>query len=160
MSGHGHSHSHGHSCADEAHNHGHGHNDEHGNNAHDNSAVEGEEWSLFLSIKTSHLTCLNATSSSRISSIFKPRDKCLDTSQGFITSDVDPQLILTIPFTSPVNIRSICVVGNSRATSPASLKLFTNRNDIDFDNVESLRSEQTIELAENLDGRVEHPTHK
>eukprot|EP00299_Pterocystis_sp_00344_P014053 c694_g1_i2.p1 GENE.c694_g1_i2~~c694_g1_i2.p1 ORF type:complete len:156 (+),score=38.57 c694_g1_i2:264-731(+) len=78
--------------------------------------------------------------------------------QGFLQSDADEQLILYIPFTCSVNIRSICVIGHSARTSPASMRLFINRQDIDFDNANDVECAQRIELVENLQGRVEFPT--
>jgi len=78
--------------------------------------------------------------------------------QGFLASDADGQLILSIPFTCSVNIRSICVIGRSAESSPSHVKLFVNRTDIDFDNADSVVPTQEIELTQNMQGLVEHPT--
>ena len=42
--------------------------------------------------------------------------------------------------------------------SPGELRVFTNRDDLDFATVADLPPTQSWELAENLDGRIELPT--
>ena len=52
-----------------------------------------------------------------------------------LDSDADEQLIIRLPFTSTVRIKSICVIGSSAdtASNPAEMQAFINRDDVDFD---------------------------
>jgi hypothetical protein len=47
----------------------------------------------------------------------------------------DEQLIVTVPFTKVVKIKSISVVGSALATdsNASEMKAFINRDDVDFD---------------------------
>jgi len=49
------------------------------------------------------------------------------------------------------------VIGGTGGTSPSKVKLFVNKDDIDFDHVKEMKPVQTIELAENVNGEIEWP---
>eukprot|EP01047_Picozoa_sp_COSAG01_P046523 COSAG01_NODE_4377_length_5085_cov_6.039110_4_plen_153_part_00 len=55
--------------------------------------------------------------------------------EQYLESDADEQLILTIPFSCAVKIKSITVVGSAAETgsNPAEMRAFINRDDVDFD---------------------------
>jgi hypothetical protein len=55
--------------------------------------------------------------------------------EQYLESDADEQLILTIPFSCAVKIKSISVVGSAAETgsNPAEMRAFINRDDVDFD---------------------------
>jgi len=74
-----------------------------------------------------------------------------------VESDADEELLVTIPFTGSVKLKSFCVIGGTGGTSPSKVKLFINRDDIDFNNVNEMKPLQTIELAENVTGEIEWP---
>lgn len=66
---------------------------------------------------------------------------------GAIESDVDAQMILHIPFTGNVRLYSIILrTHGSAAHCPKTIKLFKNRDDIDFDNVS--HSEPSYQLTQ------------
>ena len=52
---------------------------------------------------------------------------------------------------------SVCA-GASDGFSPGELRVFTNRDDLDFATAADVPPTQSWELAENLDGRIELPT--
>jgi len=71
--------------------------------------------------------------------------------------DDDLELLMQIPFTEAVSIRTICVAGRTSiykpngddtdATSaPFTCKVFANRTDLDFDTARDLEADVTIEL--------------
>ena len=74
-----------------------------------------------------------------------------------LRDDDDLELLMHIPFTEAVSIKSICISGRSsvyvpsgdeaEATSaPFTCKVFANRTDLDFDTARELDSDVTIEL--------------
>ncbi|GFP88067.1 pith domain-containing protein 1 [Phtheirospermum japonicum] len=78
---------------------------------------------------------------------------------GHLESNLgDPELIVFIPFTSDVKIKSISVVGGADGTSPAKMRAFINREGIDFSDAENMQPVQEWELAENLQGVLEYQT--
>lgn len=115
-------------------------------------------WSLYKSIDVPHVRALNEEVDGSAQGIFRPWDKRLDTDPVLESQDDDPELLIFIPFTSDVKIRSICVVGGGGGTSPARMRAFMNREDLDFSTANDLAAVQEWELVENLDGQIEYPT--
>ena len=59
-----------------------------------------------------------------------------------IESDSDSQLIINIPFTQPVKLSSIEIRFASEETRPDTLKVFTNRVSLDFNDVDDSAPDQ------------------
>ena len=76
---------------------------------------------------------LNAAGQSGVGTVLKQGLR--DQPEMLMTSDADEQLILTIPFSCAVKIKSITVVGSAAETgsNPAEMRAFINRDDVDFD---------------------------
>lgn len=143
----GHKCSHGHSCSGE-HDHDHDHDDE---------GAEG--WSLYEQVDTLRLLCLNEEVPNSLPNVLRPWNERLDTSLPILCSDADEQLLMCIPFTSPVKIRSICIIGAGDIENPAHVRAFINNQTMDFGEAESAKPVQTWDLVEkNNEGRVEYPT--
>ncbi|RRT82970.1 hypothetical protein B296_00002363 [Ensete ventricosum] len=71
------------------------------------------------------VSALNEAVAGSVKSVFKPWNRRLDTSEGFLESnDGDPELLVFIPFTSDVKIKSISVVGGSGGTSPSKMRAY------------------------------------
>ncbi|XP_075486710.1 uncharacterized protein LOC142526299 isoform X3 [Primulina tabacum] len=82
-----------------------------------------------------------------------------DTHLGHLESNNgDPELIVFIPFTSDVKIKSISVVGGADGTSPSKMRAFINRDGIDFSDAQNMQPVQEWDLAENLQGILEYQT--
>lgn len=77
--------------------------------------------------------------------VFKPWEHRFD--ETALESDADDQIILFVPFTSSVRLKSIALLGPPDNHAPAHLKVFVNRTDIDFDSVESAVPTQEWELV-------------
>jgi hypothetical protein len=60
---------------------------------------------------------------------------------------VDRQLLLFIPFTANVVLRGISLIGGDDEMAPRRMKVFLNKDDIDFDNVDQLSPAQEWELT-------------
>ncbi len=127
-----------HHCKDEAHDH----------EGHDHDGPErGLSHSLFQVIDLPKVICLNELEQDSGQKVFKPWHEKYSATP-FLSSDVDEQLIIHIPFTTgSVKLKSIAVYGEIDALSnPKSMKAFINRDDIDFDNVDRLKADQEWEL--------------
>ncbi|CAN6441516.1 unnamed protein product [Victoria cruziana] len=129
---------------------------------HDHSCEEhdcGSEWSLFKHIDMPKVSALNEAIAGSVKFVFKSWESRLDSSEGFLESnDGDPELLVFIPFTSDVKIKSISVVGGADGTSPSKMRAFINRDGIDFSDAENMQPVQEWELAENVQGMLEYQT--
>ncbi|CAK9212010.1 unnamed protein product [Sphagnum jensenii] len=116
------------------------------------------DWSLFKNIEMSGVRALNEAIDGSAKSVFKPWENRLDFSTALESNDDDPELILFIPFTTDVKIKSISIIGGSDGTSPSKMRAFLNRDDIDFSAAADLLPIQEWELAENPHGEIEYLT--
>ncbi|KAL1931098.1 hypothetical protein VTP01DRAFT_10235 [Rhizomucor pusillus] len=96
---------------------------------------------------TDHVTpnqidALNQKEEHNVRNIFKSDD-------SYIESDVDEQLIITVPFNQPVKIHSIKLKANNLNQAPKTIKIYANRQNIGFDEADSIQETQTIELQES-----------
>lgn len=116
-------------------------------------------WSLHEHIDLSKVSALNEAVIGSVKSVFKSWDRRLDTSEGLLESiDGDPELLVFIPFTSDVKIKSISIVGGSGGKSPSKMRAFINREGIDFSDAQNMQPVQEWDLTENLQGILEYQT--
>ncbi|KAJ5079315.1 thioredoxin like 1 [Anaeramoeba ignava] len=100
---------------------------------------------LFDLINMQEAECLNVRNSEQaIARVIKQ----FNNSES-IESDVDEQILLFIPFTQKVKLYSIHVFGPDDGTSPKDIKLFVNRRDIGFSDVNDLRPIQQLTLSDD-----------
>ena len=90
--------------------------------------------------------------------VFKPFEERFDRDTYVDSEEDDPQLIIHIPFISPVKIRSIVVLGGHDGTAPRSLKAFINREALDFSDAEATPPVQEWDLADATADAIEYPT--
>jgi len=64
-----------------------------------------------------------------------------------LTSECDEQLLLSITLAQPSKISSIRVAGTEAALAPSTIKLYVNKDNLSFDDVEDLPATQTIEMT-------------
>ena len=103
--------------------------------------------------------CLNEAVVGSCQGVFKPWHQRLDLGGAALrSSDDDPELLLHVPFTGAVKLRAISVVGGPDGAAPAALRVFINRDDLDFATAAELPAVQKWDLAETRDGRIEYPT--
>ncbi|CAH9106324.1 unnamed protein product [Cuscuta epithymum] len=116
-------------------------------------------WSLYKHIDLSKVTALNEALRGSVKSVFKPWEQRLNSFEGYLESNEgDPELIVFIPFTSDVKIKSIAIVGGVDGTSPSKMRVFVNREGIDFADAQTIQPVQEWDLAENLQGVLEYQT--
>ncbi|XP_047970478.1 PITH domain-containing protein 1-like [Salvia hispanica] len=105
------------------------------------------------------VSALNEAVSGSVESVFKDWEQRLNSSEGYLESNEDdPELIVFIPFTSDVKLKSISIVGGADGTSPAKMRAFINREGIDFSDAQNMQAVQEWDLAENLQGVLEYQT--
>ncbi|KAJ1925122.1 hypothetical protein IWQ60_004763 [Tieghemiomyces parasiticus] len=136
------------------HHHGHGHGHDHD---HDHDIEPALKDSLYGKIDLDRVRCLNEHSAGAARGIFKPWDKRKDR-EPYLESDCDEQLILFVPFTGMVKLKSILLWGGPEGKAPAKLKVFINAEDVDFDNVEGRKCTQEWDLVEDQGDLIEYHT--
>ncbi|KAJ3204331.1 hypothetical protein HDU82_005914 [Entophlyctis luteolus] len=98
----------------------------------------GAEFSLYKHIDLDNVLGFNEALPGSAKTIFKPWDARFDESK-FIESDADEQLIIFIPFTGNIKLKSIAVRGYGEQ-SPAKMKAYINRDIVDFSAIETIQS--------------------
>ncbi|KAJ1673483.1 hypothetical protein EV182_005143 [Spiromyces aspiralis] len=129
-------------CHDHGHGGGHDHDHDH---SHDSEEVLKD--SLFTKIDLDNVRCMNEKEKDSIKGVFKPWDERMDVTK-YVDSDADEQLIIHIPFTGQVKLKSILIRGGPDGTAPRTMKVYSNRPGIDFDNVESEKPSQVFSLVQ------------
>lgn len=130
---------------------------------HDHSGdVKSGEWdggdSLFKSIDIDNVRCLNEREPGMAKHIFKPWDRRRDESLGVLQSDEDDaEMILIIPFINQVQLRSFVLIGGPEGTCPASVKMWKNKEDFDFDEAEEVPALQAFSIADDSYRDIEYP---
>ncbi|KAK1074595.1 hypothetical protein LTR12_005785 [Friedmanniomyces endolithicus] len=133
--------------------------DEHGHNGHDHSEGAAHDHTdditpalqnhIYEQIDFSAINTLNESeprSGSRI--VQKTWTERLD-QEPELSSDADEQLLMHIPFTAQIRLHSILLRTSTTSSAPQTLKLFLNRDDLDFSTAASLPATQTLELAQS-----------
>jgi hypothetical protein len=90
---------------------------------------------------------LNESSSHPLSSILGPNQGRRGSS--YLESDVDPELLISIPFLEPVKLKAISIFsGVSPDQAPKEIKLFINHEAMDFGDAEGSTPAQEFDLKE------------
>eukprot|EP00927_Polykrikos_kofoidii_P077253 TRINITY_DN74210_c0_g1_i1.p1 TRINITY_DN74210_c0_g1~~TRINITY_DN74210_c0_g1_i1.p1 ORF type:complete len:832 (-),score=104.80 TRINITY_DN74210_c0_g1_i1:268-2718(-) len=106
-------------------------------------AALGQSLSAFLSMRGSY--CLNEATN-------HPLINCLTDDEKELRSDADPQLLINLQFTEPMNLMQLRLAACGEE-APTTVKLFANRQNVAFSDVESLPVTQ--EVALNLESETE-----
>jgi PITH domain len=102
--------------------------------------------------------CLNEATENSAQGVFRAWDKRLDAPENPLESNEDdPELLLHVPFEGAAKVKALCVIGEAGGYSPSELRVFTNRDDLDFGTANDLPPVQRWDLAENLRGDIELP---
>ena len=142
----------GHSC-------GHEHDACDGHNHISPEAQSAQDWSLYQDVDTTRLTCLNEASPNSLQRVLRPWDQRTDRDLPVLSSETDQELLMCIPFTSPVHIRSICIIGPGDVENPSHMKAFINKDTMDFSSASSTKALQQFDLIQsNNEGQLEYPT--
>ncbi|KIJ51040.1 hypothetical protein M422DRAFT_204047 [Sphaerobolus stellatus SS14] len=129
------SHNHGDHCHDEHHDHDHV------------ADTGGNADTLYQYIDQPNVRILNAVADKNI---LKPWNQRLD-EEVFVESDADDQLIIRIPFTGSVKIRSILIKAGPGDQTPSNVAVFPNFDILDFDEISNSKPIQEFSIPQNRD---------
>ncbi|KXN84565.1 PITH domain-containing protein P35G2.02 [Leucoagaricus sp. SymC.cos] len=126
------------------HNHSHCHNESH-NHDHDHDTGDlGPQDSLYIHIDRPNVVALNAVQKGHV--VIKPWDKRLDEGEA-LESDADDQMIIRVPFTGSVRLRSVLLKTGPGDKTPRKVKLFANEENMDFDDTGDRAPTQEFDVA-------------
>lgn len=112
---------------------------------------------LYGSIDKSNVHGLNLTVPEDAQGIIKPWNERNDTTVS-AESSVDDQLIIHVPFTQNVRVRSILLKLGRGEVAPRHLQIYANHSTIvDFAEAEDISPHLNITLSEGETGVVEYP---
>ena len=146
-------------------------------NGHSHDHLDHEDGlglSLRPQIDFPNVRCLNELRPNSGRGVLKLHEDRLTATPNLISQEDDPELLLYIPFTEAVtiqyiSIRSVVEVtqGNQnqdedelRTAPPRRIKLFTNRDDLDFDTARDMESQMNMDLLPPyhfVDGTIDYP---
>ncbi|KAF3070934.1 PITH domain-containing protein 1 [Daldinia childiae] len=131
----------------EEHEHGgdHHHNHEHD---HTDDIVPTIHHSLYQHIIFDQITTLNEAQGDSGRKIIEKTWAESDQLVPELQSDADEQLIINVPFTGQVKLHTILIRAPLDQTAPRLLKVFSNREDVDFDVASEMTPTQTFELSQ------------
>lgn len=136
-------------------NHCHGECDKH-DHGHVTDADKASAYSLYRKIDIYKLQCLNEAVEGSGKYVFKPWDQHMD-KEKFVESDSDAELLFNIPFTGSVKLKGIIVIGGEEDTHPRKMRVFKNRSNMTFDDVDST-PDQEFDLQPDYTGLMEYAT--
>ncbi|KKA26097.1 hypothetical protein TD95_003537 [Thielaviopsis punctulata] len=132
-----------HHCHDEHHEHG-GHNHNHD---HSDDVTPALQFSLYQHIIFDQIQTLNEERAGSGRGIVKKTwEERLSTTPE-VESSADEQLLIEIPFTGQVKLHSILLRTSQSDSAPRTLKVFLNRDDMDFSEAEDGAPTQTFDLS-------------
>ncbi|KAI8468825.1 MAG: galactose-binding domain-like protein [Monoraphidium minutum] len=128
---------------------------------HDCEASDcGPAYSLYKHINLDQVRCLNEEADGSCRAVFRPWEQRASAPAAPLRSDPDDsELLLTIPFDGAVKLKALCVIGGGEGRAPNKMRLFINRDDLDFSTVNAMAALQEFDLQEdNAAGAIEYPT--
>jgi len=130
---------------------GHDHDgNSHGDGAHDHSddITPALQYSLYQHTNFDEITTLNEAKAHSGKAIVKKTWAERLQEEPELKSDADEQLLMYIPFTGQVKLHSILIRGSNSDSAPQTLKVFINRNDLDFSTAADLPPTQQFNLSQ------------
>lgn len=145
--------------------------------SHDHEHADDAGHSLHDAIDKPHVWCLNEEIRDSGRNILKSYEERFARypslcSQEAIDEDEDPELLLYVPFSEAVSIKSLSIRGvkdsgennshrEQRTQDPKTVKLFVDRDDLDFETAREIRPEMTLDLLppdhDDGTGTVDYP---
>ncbi|KAL8706395.1 MAG: hypothetical protein Q9201_000541 [Fulgogasparrea decipioides] len=131
----------------------HGHND-HGDNHHSHGHEHSDEIEpalqtlLWKQIDFESIRTLNESEPDQGAKIVEKTWPMRLDPEPMLESDADEQLLMFVPFTGVVKLHAILLRSSEDSAAPKTLKLFSNRDDLDFAAASDLQPMQTLELSQ------------
>ncbi|KIK69643.1 hypothetical protein GYMLUDRAFT_34036 [Collybiopsis luxurians FD-317 M1] len=119
--------------------------------------LDGERSNLWRCIDRDNVHGLNLTVPEDAKEVIKPWDQREDT-EKFADSNVDDQVIIHVPFSQNVRLRSVLLKLGRGESAPNHLQIFANHpNIVDFSEAETTKAQLDITLLQGESGVVEYP---
>ncbi|KAI4197000.1 MAG: hypothetical protein LQ350_006187 [Teloschistes chrysophthalmus] len=139
---HDHDHSHSHHHDDHDHDHNHDHSDD---------IEPALQTLLWKQIDFEGIRTLNESETdSGAKCVEKTWNMRMDP-EPYLESDADEQLLMFVPFTGVVRLHSILIRSSPHPSAPRTLKIFHNRDDLDFASASELQPTQTLQLSQTAE---------
>ncbi|KAA8498767.1 PITH domain-containing protein [Porphyridium purpureum] len=106
--------------------------------------------SLYAEVNAAASVVLNAQPPNDVArNVLRTKEEMMNETLPYLCSDADEQLLIGVKFMAPVKLKSICVLGRgvNSGSNPRTLKLFINKESMDFDAASSTTPLQVMELA-------------
>lgn len=144
-----------HDHSDDHHHSGnHGHDHDHEDHSHDlTSALQHH---VYDQIDFSAVTTLNESTQRSGSQILQKTWTERLSPEPSLKSDADEQLLMHVPFTAQIRLHSILIRTSTTDAAPMTLKLYINREGLDFGTATDLPATQKLELAQSNDVQEVH----
>ncbi|KAF8581067.1 DUF1000-domain-containing protein [Ramaria rubella] len=126
-------------CSNE-HNHNHDHNHD-----HEHSPESSNSDNLYSYIDHPNVHILNAVEDAKV---LKPWNQRLDETI-YLESDADDQVIIRVPFTGSVKLRSVLLKAGPGDHTPSKVALFANEDALDFSDVSDRNPTQELAVAQS-----------
>ncbi|KAH6999905.1 PITH domain-containing protein [Ilyonectria destructans] len=133
-------------CHDEHEGHGHGH--DHHEHDHSDDITPAVQFSLYSQINFDRVITLNEAQRDVGQAVVKKTWQERLSVEPELASDVDEQLLMTVPFTAQIKLHSILIRTSPSPSAPKTLHVFINRDDLDFAAAEESDPVQTLELSQ------------
>ncbi|OBR03526.1 60s ribosomal protein l3 [Colletotrichum higginsianum IMI 349063] len=131
-------------CHDEHHDHSHGGHDEHD---HSDDITPALQHSLYGHVNFDEVTALNESQIGSARAVVKKTWAERLDPEPEVVSDADEQLLVNVPFTGQVKLHALLLRTSDSPSAPRTLKLFANRDDLDFASAEDAHATQEFELS-------------
>ena len=134
----------------------------HGSDCNCSQCTLGEEENMIIDltsiVSNDEVFALNEKTHLSCQKLFKIREDMLDRTNFCESNDGDSDLIIHIPFSYQVNIRSMRIIGGENGMTPGKIKIFVNKkeSEIDFDLKDATPEQEQI-CEENPDGTISYP---
>lgn len=119
---------------------------------HDDASHGAE---IVRTIDVANLRCLNEAISGSVARVFRSHCTRADKSAYLDSFGDDPELLLSVPFSCTVRLRSIVFSAGAPPACPARARLFVNQPNLDFDGAATATPAQELVITgadENADG--------
>ncbi|KAI8631018.1 DUF1000-domain-containing protein [Xylariaceae sp. FL1651] len=134
-------------CHDEHAAHG-GHDHHDHDHDHSDDITPALQHSLYQYIRFDDITTMNEADTGSGKAIVKKTWTERLQPEPELASDADEQILLNVPFTGQVKLHSILLRSSPSASAPRTLRVFINREDLDFDAADELQPTQEFELSQ------------
>lgn len=131
------------------HDHGHGHSHNHDDDDHIAPPNSNQAQTLWQFIDHEQVRVLNERVANSGRAILRQYEDRLSL-EPYLESDADEELLITIPFTGLVKLHSVLMRSFGDERSPKTLRLYKNRDDLDFTTAQDTEPLQKLHFPEGV----------